>query len=191
MKKGFFSEQELSASFHAGSLSFVPYLTLENTGKVTGNYIKEWYPDGANAHWYAEYPEGFRDDLYFTFSNGDLSCRRLIKNKSCKKIALTEAGFSISGIKIGNDPEQDFYYHAENSRVYAAMTLPIEFDRLAPGGKDPKYPDLNTWLSYVETPVCTKRVGATPYQPFPAILIGNHGSTHGLVHGTLEQRLLP
>ena len=189
MKKGFFTEQELSASFDAGSLSFVPYLVLENTGKVTGNYTREWYPDGANAHWYAEYKEGFRDDLYFTFSNGDLTCRRLIRNVSGKKIALTEAGFSISGIKNGNDPEQDFYYHAENSRVYAAMTLPIEFDRLAPGGKDPKYPNLNTWLSYVETPVCTKRVGATPYQPFPAILIGNHESTHGLVHGTLEQRV--
>ena len=189
MKKGILTEQELLASFGVGSLSFTPYLVTEKQGKISGEYTGEWYFDSASAHWYAEYPEGFRDDLYFSFTDGELTCRRLIKNVSSEKIALTEAGFSILGIKAGDDPEQDFYYHAENSRVYATMTLPIDFDRLAPGGKDPKYPDLNSYLSFVEVPVCTKRVGATPYQPFPAILIGNHKSTHGLVHGTLEQRV--
>ncbi len=183
------TEQDLIASFGVGDFSLTPYLVLENVGKLTKSYTKEWFGNAGTAHWHTVYEEGFQDDLYFTFSAGELKCRRLIKNISNEKLALSEAGIALRGIRFGEDPAQYYYYHAENSRVYATMTLPVDFDRLAPGGKDPRHPELNSWLSYVEVPVCTKRIGATPYQPFPAILLGHYGTNHGLVHGTLEQRV--
>ena len=187
MTKTVVSEKELLGSFLAGELTLSPYLVTEGAGRLEGKYIKNWSTSASVAHWHADYSGQFRDDLYLTYSPGEIICRRLIRNTGSKTIALREAGIELSGIHFNGNPDNDFYYHAENSRIYATMTFPVDFDRLAPGGKDPEY-DIDSCLSYVEDPCRSERIGASPYQPFPAILLGNYDTNHALVHGTLEQR---
>ena len=187
MKQIFNSEKELFALFRAGNLTMSPYLVTEHKGRIEAEYKKIWSSQANVAHWHADYSEQFSDDLYLTYEGDEITCRRLIKNISSETIALKEAGIELNGIDFGKNPEKDFYYHAENSRIYATMTLPVGFDRLAPGGKDPEY-DIGSYLSYVEIPCCSKRIGDSPFQPFPAILLGNYESNHALIHGTLEQR---
>ena len=182
------SEKELFASFQAGELAFSPYLVTESNGRIEAEYKKIWSETAAVVHWHADYSGQFSDDLYLHYKPGEMTCRRLIRNISSETIALKEAGIEVSGIYFGQDADRDFYYHAENSRIYAVMTLPVDFDRMAPGGKDPKY-DIGSHLCYVEEPCRSKRIGASPYQPFPAILLGNCNTDHALVHGTLEQRV--
>ena len=188
MTKMIVSEKELLASFHAGNLNLLPYLVTENGGRMEAEYTKNWSKDAPVAHWHADYPGMFSDDLYFSYESGELTCRRLIRNISSKSIALKEAGIELSGIDFNCDPDRDFYYHAENSRIYATMTFPVDFNRMAPGGRDPEY-DINSFLAYAEDPCRSERIGASPYQTFPAILVGNYDTAHALVHGTLEQRV--
>ena len=163
-----------------------PYLVTEHKGRIEAEYKKIWSSQANVSHWHADYLGQFSDDLYLTYEDDEITCRRLIKNISSETIALKEAGIELDGIDFGKNPDKDFYYHAENSRIYATMTLPVGFDRLAPGGKDPKY-DIGSYLSYVEIPCCSKRIGDSPFQPFPAILLGNYETNHALIHGTLEQ----
>lgn len=182
------SEKELFASFQSGELTLLPYLVTEDNGRIEAKYQKTWSHLANVVHWHADYYGQFKDDLYLTYEQGEITCRRLIKNISSKTIALKEVGIELNGIHFSKDPDKDFYYHAENSRIYATMTFPVDFDRMAPGGKDPKY-DIHSHLSYAEDPCRSERIGASPYQAFPAILLGNYDTDHALIHGTLEQRV--
>ena len=188
MKRIVNSEKELFALFKAGDIAMVPYLVTEINGRIEAEYEKDWSKTANVVHWHANYRGQFSDDLYLTYESDEITCRRLVKNISSQTIALKEAGIELRGIDFGKNPENNYYYHAENPRIYATMTLPVDFERMAPGGKDPKY-DIGTYLSYVEAPCCSKRVGASPFQAFPAILLGNNDTEHALVHGTLEQKV--
>ena len=67
------------------------------------------------------------------------------------------------------------------------MTFPVDFNRMAPKGKDPNY-NINSFLSYTEEHCRSPRIGVSPYQAFPAILLSNYNTNIGLVHGTLTPR---
>ena len=186
--KNILNEKELLSSFNVGNITLSPYIVTEQDGRLEAQYEKDWSTSAQVAHYHAKYQDKFTDDLYFNYELGQLTCRRLVRNISGKTIALKETGIEINGITFNQNPADDFYYHAENSRLFANMTFPVDFNRMAPKGKDPNY-DINSYLSYAEEPCRSERIGASPYQAFPAILLSNYNTNLGLVHGTLEQRV--
>nr|MBQ4318866.1 alpha-galactosidase [Clostridia bacterium] len=49
--------------------------------------------------------------------------------------------------------------------------------------------DMQAGNKWADPGVVGDRIGASPYQPFPAILLGNYKTTLGIVHGTLSQNV--
>lgn len=173
---------------NCGSLSFEPYLVLdgktEKASKISSHIRKE----NGSARLSYEYGSGFRDDLYLSFSGKEILCRRVVRNGSGEYRNLTELGLSIGGITFGKSLRDDFFYHNENPRIYEAMTFPVDYRRTAEDAKDTSF-DVQAGNRWADPGVVCERIGRSPYQPFPAILLSNYGTTHGLVHGTLSQRV--
>jgi hypothetical protein len=188
MKKCILNEKELLSSFNVGNITLTPYLVIGDGTILEAEYKQTWSNNAQVAHYQATYQNKFTDDLYFNYQLGQITCKRLIHNISNQKISLKEAGIKLEGITFNQNKEDDFYYHAENSRLFANMTFPVDFNRMAPKGKDPNY-NINSFLSYAEEPCRSPRIGASPYEAFPAILLSNYNTNIGLVHGTLEQRV--
>ena len=137
-------------------------------------------------HLHAESPD-FSDDLYFKKEVCGVSARRLFKNRSRTPLQLRELGCRIDGIDFGKTPRNDYYYHAENPRVFDHLVLRVDQKRKETA-TDGEYDEVagNKWA---DAGVIVDRVGACPYQPFPAILLSNLDTGYGLVHGTLSQNV--
>ena len=132
---------------------------------------------------------GLEDELYFTRdAHGGIACRRVFRNLTGAPIRLNELGLTLSGIRLGGEPKDDYFYHNENPRVYQRMTFPIDYSRTAADASDSEY-DLTAGTRWADPGVVSERIGRSPYQPFPAIHLGNYAASHGLVHGTLSQKL--
>lgn len=113
---------------------------------------------------------------------------REIKNVSGKKLELAELGITFGGISFGKQPEGDYFYHLENPRVYQRMAIGIdEFQN--PESLIDKEGDFDPLAGnkWIDPGVVSERIGASPYQPFPAILLSNYETGRGMVHGTLSQ----
>jgi hypothetical protein len=135
----------------------------------------------------AEYSDVFTDELLFKEENGEIICERRIKNISDKTQNLIEVGFCLHLASFGG-LAKDYFYHVENSRIYSKMAIPVDAVRSTDMVKDSEFDVLagNKWIDSYD--VC-ERIGFSPYQPFPAILLSNYNSKKGIVHGTLSQRL--
>ena len=68
------------------------------------------------------------------------------------------------------------------------MTFTVDYNRMAEDAKDSRF-DIQAGNRWADPGVVTERIGASPYQPFPAILLSNYQTKHGLVHGTLSQNV--
>lgn len=113
--------------------------------------------------------------------------KRRIRNASDKSVSVGELSLLLSGISFGGSPSDDYFYCNENNRVYGVMTIPVDYDR-----EDLHSPlnarfDTVTDDRWADSSVTGKRICASPYQPFPAILLSNYKSRFGLIVGSLSQ----
>lgn len=130
--------------------------------------------------------EQFRDTLYLNYNDVEIIGKRVFENRSGDVLRLNELGVELDGITYGAAPRDDYFYHTENPRIYEVFTFPIDYDRTATDAKDSHF-DFQAGNRWADPGVITDRIGASPYQPFPAILISNYQVSSGLVHGTLSQ----
>ncbi len=134
------------------------------------------------------YSGGMRDDFYFIPGDGELVCRRLF-NCSGESLSVCELGVELAGVSFGGAPGDDYFYHLENPRIYEKMSIPVDYDRMRSGNAKDSGFDEQAGNRWADPGVVCERIGRSPYQPFPAILLSNSSRGNGLVHGTLSQRI--
>ena len=134
------------------------------------------------------YASGERETLDFRRAGADgVTCRRLFKNGPRER-KIDELGLCLEKISFGGAPEDDYFYHAENPRIYEKTAIPVDYDRVGSGARDSGF-DEQAGNRWADPGVVHERIGRSPYQPFPAVLLSNFKSRVGLVHGTLSQKL--
>lgn len=135
-----------------------------------------------------KYANGVSEDIFIT-RNLDNSCTAVRRFKNCSGdvLHLNELFCKFTGITFGGAPQDDYFYHVENPRMYVRYCIGVDEDRFQlcrDSGFDPTAG--NRWS---DPGTIHKRVGRSPYQPFPAILLSNIKSSKGVVHGTLSQKV--
>ncbi|MBR5156467.1 MAG: alpha-galactosidase [Clostridia bacterium] len=170
-----------------GELSFAPYIVMADGEELFLDYNSEICDEKGTAVLSAELAGVFRDDLYFTYKGDEITCRRVFENISDKDLNIKEIAVKLSGISFGNNLRDDYFYHNENPRIFEAMTFPIDYDRTSADSKDSEF-DIQAGNRWADPGVICERIGASPYQPFPAILLSNYKTKAGLVHGSLSQK---
>lgn len=113
--------------------------------------------------------------------------RRKIRNATAERIVLQELCVTLSDISFCGDTSKDYFYCNENNRIYGTMTLPIDYDRKNPESLENKRFNVKIDTKWADPGVVGNRICASPYQPFPAILISNYQSRKGLLVGSLSQ----
>ena len=180
--------RELSGNLNCGSIEVQPYAVLDS-GKIL--------PDSCGAvrnqkagvtHVSVKYGKLLQEDLFFYFHDGYVVCRRSTANISGKVLALKETGLELTGMDFSGQPCKDYFYHVENPRIYSKFVIPVDLKRTTEMVNDSGFDTLagNRWA---DPGVVSERIGASPYQPFPAILLSNSESSFGLVHGSLSQHV--
>ncbi len=129
----------------------------------------------------------FCDEIRLTFTDA-LIAKRTITNVSEKALPINELKMVIKGISFGGESQKDYFYHNENPRIYETFTFPIDYKRTANDAKNSEF-DVVANNKWADPGVICERIGASPYQPFPAILLSNYEKDTGLVHGTLSQKV--
>ena len=164
-------------------MSFSPFVSL--SGKEWGGAYE--ISSGKNEYMMSHSNEQYSDNIYITENERGFLAKRVFKNTSDGILKLTELGIRISGIDFGCEKCDDYYYHAENPRVFQRMTLTVDYNRTG-GGSESEFDEMagNKWA---DPGVIIDRIGACPYQPFPAILVSNYNTKMGIVHGTLSQNV--
>ena len=180
--------RKMLAPLNCGGLDFAPYAVIGGKNEYAEKSACVSHPDRGNLRLTLECPGRFSDVLSFQFSGDRIRCRREFRNLSGETMKLNELGITLSGITFGLKPRDDFFYHNENPRIYEVMAFPVDYKRTAKDAKDSSF-DLQAGNRWADPGVVCERIGRSPYQPFPAILLGNYHSKHGLVHGTLSQRV--
>lgn len=178
----------LFRTLHSGNISVTP-------GVVAGGKLRQptrtcltLSEDRLRAQLDVEYGTDFQETIHFQFSEGEVLCQRRFRNTSGKVRRVNELSFLMKGIDFGGDARDDFFYHVENPRIYGVMIRPV--DRTAENGTPLESEfDSQAGNRWADPGVVCERIGRSPYQPFPAILLSNRSSTQGLVHGTLSQQV--
>ena len=177
---------DILSAWGCGSLEMMPFFVTEK-GRVFPAAVEVTEGKG-NLQISAVYETGEKDDLYLLLSEKEMTCRRVFRNKDAEQ-NICELGIRLKGITFGKDPKEDYFYHNENPRIYEKMGIPVDFDRVNNSNvKDFGFDEMagNRWA---DPGVVHERIGRSPYQPFPAILVSNYGSERGIVHGTLSQKV--
>ncbi len=169
---------------NAGTLGFQPFAVVGGK-RILPERME--FSSKKNLHITCVWNEKFSDDFYFTRNANGISCRRTFRNNGNAAVRLNELGIVLSGITFGGKPSDDYFYHNENPRIYERMTFPVDYSRTKGDAKDSNF-DSTAGNRWADPGVVCDRIGRSPYQPFPAIHIGNYASGHGIVHGTLSQR---
>lgn len=133
------------------------------------------------------YNSSLSESIYVDIYADHLICRRDFCNNGKKAVGIRELGVHFSGITFGGKVADDFFYHNENPRVYQVFTIPVDFDRLHKSTVKGSKFDAQAGNKWIDPGVLHERIGRSPYQPFPALLLSNYASDCGLVHGTLSQ----
>ena len=94
----------------------------------------------------------------------------------------------LENVAFGRGWKDDYFYHLENPRIYGVMTIPVRVKRTPEMAKSSEF-DVMAGTRWADPGVVTDRIGASPYQPFPAVLLSNYKTENGVVHGTLSQRV--
>ena len=180
--------RELSCNLNCGSLEIQPYVVLKS-GKILPDSCNTVHNQKAGVtHLSLKYGNLLQEDLFFYFHEGYVVCRRSTANISGKVLALKETGIELKGMDFSGQPGNDYFYHVENPRVYSKFVIPVDLKRTNEMVSDSGFDTLagNRWA---DPGVVSERIGASPYQPFPAILLSNSESSFGLVHGSLSQQV--
>ncbi len=141
----------------------------------------------ANAHITLDYECGLKESIFIDFASAHVVCKRRTVNVGGGLIKLTETGVSLENIDFGGDLKNDYYYHLENPRIFSKMTIPVEHGNSSLKAKEGEY-DTTAANRWADPGVVSSRIGASPYQPFPAILLSNYETGKGIVHGSLSQK---
>ncbi|MBR7139383.1 MAG: alpha-galactosidase [Lentisphaeria bacterium] len=178
---------ELLSAWGCGTLEIQPFFVTKE-GKVFPSQTAA-VPGNGTLHISVTYPGGEKDDLYFlTDARNEITCRRVFRNKDAAQ-DICELGMELKGVSFGSAPREDYFYHNENPRIYEKMGIPVDFDRVNNSNvKDFGFDEMagNRWA---DPGVVHERIGRSPYQPFPAVLVSNYNSEKGIVHGTLSQKV--
>lgn len=189
-------KQEFNDAFKmlgCGDIEAQPCVIMGDGEKICADYVYECDKKRKTALLKAEYAGLLRDSMYFDYSRGYMTCRRVLENISDGDIRIKELGFTLSQIAFGAKAMDDYYYHIENPRVYGNNTFPIDYNRFEPECEENKkfgitpgdqWPDMGK----IDEPKPV-RIGSSLFQPFPAILVSNYLVKKGLVHGTLSQNV--
>ena len=137
------------------------------------------------AHLTLDYRAGFQEEIWIEWQAEHLLWRRRLTNTSKKVLRLKELGIDLGRLQVGRNPDDDYFYHAENPRIYGRMAIPVHMKRTPLKGDF----DAVAGTRWADPGVVSERVGASPYQPFPAVLLSNFAARDGWVHGTLSQRV--
>ncbi len=165
-----------------GNLSFIPFVVTPG-GRILPDEMS-WQGTQLTA----VYAGGMRDDFYFVDKGGEITCQRYFHCGASER-DIAELGVEIGGISFGRNPADDYFYHNENPRIYEKMTFPVDYDRVRGGGVKDSGFDEQAGNRWADPGVVCERIGRSPYQPFPAILLSNYQTNAGLVHGTLSQKV--
>ena len=161
-----------------------PFIVFENEATVYPEYSVKINRNTV----ILKYNDRFSDNIYLFVNKDYITAKRTFINCSDKEIRIKELGIEINGISFGEDPSKDYFYHNENPRIYEKMTFPIDYDRTGMDAKDSGY-DATAGNRWADPGVVCERIGRSPYQPFPAILLSNYNSNNGIVHGSLSQKI--
>jgi hypothetical protein len=179
-------KHKILAFLGCGNTTFAPFFVWKDGSETSPDYVWSCNLTYKMAHMHAEIEGLLKDDLYFELREDSILCRRVFQNLSDKPVFLKELGIEIAGISFNKNPRDDYFYHAENPRIYEVMTFPVDYNRTAEDAKDSRF-DIQAGNRWADPGVVSKRIGASPYQPFPAVLLSNYQTKKGLVHGTLSQ----
>ncbi len=171
-------------AYDFGDILVKPSVVLKE-GKETPNYVED---ETDKLLHLSAVSDKYNDDIYIYNNGGYFTAKRVFTNKSEETIKLIELEFKFSGIDFKGDASEDYFYSAENSRIYGNMTFPIDYKRSADDAMNMEF-DVQANNRWADPGVVSDRINASPYQPFPAILISNYKSKEGLVHGTLSQEV--
>lgn len=176
------------SNINSGNLKVKPFVISGNGEIFDSDYEVKINKKSGRASLSKLHNNCFKDDLYFEFRKGEIICQRYFENISDNEIEIKELGFTVSGISFGKPTQDDYFYHNENPRCYMQMTFSIDHRPGKDNASGGEFEEAagNKWL---DEGVVQGRVGASPYQPFPAILLSNYYSNLGLVHGTLSQKV--
>ena len=175
--KDILAQEDLKAVFgiRCDGVDLLP----EKTGVVS---------NGNRLHISCSYSNGAEEEIFVT-RNAWNSCTavRRFRNNAEQVLHLNELFCNFTGLAFGCNYKDDYFYHLENPRMYLKYCIDIDADRFQmcrDSGYDPVAG--NRWS---DPGTIHKRIGRSPYQPFPAILISNRNTSAGLVHGTLSQNV--
>ena len=172
--------------FFPGMPEFTPFFVSE--GEKIFPESQEITPGNGTLKIALSYASGERETLDFKLAGlQGVTCRRLFKNGPRER-KIDELGLELIGITFGGDPKEDYFYHIENPRIYEKLAIPVDYDRVKGGARDSGF-DEQAGNRWADPGVVHERIGRSPYQPFPAVLLSNFGVPRGLVHGTLSQKL--
>ena len=179
--------ENILQTMHRGNLSLRPFVVMADGTERKLEYTLSVNEAAKTATISADDGK-VRDYLFCTYSDDELQCRRSFENKSGRTVSIKELGIELSGITFDCDAKDDYSYHVEDPRLYGTFTLPVDFNRTAEGGTDPNF-DIAINIDMADPGTLVDRIGASPYQNFPAILVSNYQTEKGLVHGTLSQQV--
>ncbi len=131
--------------------------------------------------------EGVKDEYSVTRIEGGYIVERHIVNESGEVVKLTELEAELR-LDLGN-PEQDYFYANENARIYGSFTVPVDYDRENLENPENKKFAFQANTFWADPKTTGKRILSSPYQPFPAILLGNYETNKGVVIGSLSQEV--
>ncbi len=129
--------------------------------------------------------EGVKDEYKVTPVVGGHIVERHIVNDTEKVVKLSELAAELV-LDLGN-PEKDYFYANENARIYGSFTVPVDYDRENLENPENKKFAFQANTFWADPKVVSKRILSAPYQPFPAILLGNYDTNRGVVIGSLCQ----
>jgi len=166
-------------------ISVTPFIVI-NGERLEPDAI-DIHRQGTNIHVQLVYSDIVSEDIYIKYGCGNSTWHRKTNNISGRELEIGETGLQINGISFDGKPEDHYFYHVENPRIYNMFAIPINLKRSQELIKDSGFDSL-AGTRWADPGVVSERIGASPYQPFPAILLSNFAASYGLVHGTLSQR---
>ena len=180
--------EKISNLLSCGELSAVAFIALPEGKMLPYETTITPIRHLGRVHVRLAYPNGIVEELFFEFAGPHLVCRRSTANHGGATVKLVETGFELSGLQWGHPTADDYFYHNENPRIYDLLTIRLDCKRGKLKATTSDFDAIagNRWC---DPGVITERIGASPYQPFPAILLSNYQSEYGVVHGTLSQKI--
>lgn len=183
-----FSELMQSCLGNSKKVTFKPYAVVSGKTITPDRYTEKINLKKRLIHLAFEYEALFKEDFFISLSDIEMTVERSIRNLSGSTLELTELGLELGGITFDAEAAEDYFYHVENPRIFSRMAIKVDLKRTQEMAQSSEFDTLagNRWA---DPGVVSDRIGASPYQPFPAILLSNYLSRRGLVHGTLSQRV--